>query len=55
MIFMQVQESIRCVTWNFTLNDWTTEGCTTRESSDQDVILCSCNHLTNFALLVVCY
>lgn len=42
----------RCVSWNFTLQNWTTEGCT-RTSSQGGVVTCSCNHLTNFAILVV--
>ena len=31
---------------------WRSEGCTTKEISDTNVI-CSCNHLTNFGLLAV--
>ena len=30
---------------------WTTEGC--RTEVNDDVITCTCNHLTNFAALVV--
>ena len=41
-----------CVSWNFTLQDWTPEGCTTNVSID-GVVTCSCDHLTNFAVLVV--
>ena len=41
-----------CVSWDFTLRDWTTEGCTTIFGED-GVVTCNCNHLTNFAVLVV--
>ena len=41
-----------CVSWDFTLRDWTTEGCTTIVGED-GVVTCNCNHLTNFAVLVV--
>ena len=41
-----------CVSWNFTLQDWTTEGCTTIVGEDM-VVTCNCTHLTNFAVLVV--
>lgn len=43
-----------CVFWNFTLNDhrgdWDTSGCTPTES--EDYVLCSCNHLTSFSILM---
>lgn len=32
--------------------DWTTEGCTILQSLES-MVECSCNHLTNFAILVV--
>jgi hypothetical protein len=44
-----------CVSWNFTLQDWTTEGCITNNVGENGIVTCSCNHLTNFAILVVCY
>ena len=44
-----------CVYWDFELNHnyggWSTEGCIT-ESSSEDVVTCSCDHLTSFALLL---
>ena len=40
------------MTWDFTLQDWVTSGCTTAVGED-GVITCTCNHLTNFAVLVV--
>ncbi|NXE00482.1 AGRF5 protein, partial [Chaetorhynchus papuensis] len=44
----------KCVFWNFTLNnrsgDWDTSGCTPTESGDY--VICSCNHLTSFSILM---
>ncbi|NXQ29843.1 AGRF5 protein, partial [Alaudala cheleensis] len=44
----------KCVFWNFTLNnhsgDWDTRGCTTTE--DGHNVICSCNHLTSFSILM---
>ena len=41
-----------CVYWDFTLQDWSPERCTTHSDLNGGVI-CHCNHLTNFAVLVV--
>ncbi|NXW63265.1 AGRF5 protein, partial [Eurystomus gularis] len=44
----------RCVFWNFTLNKhsggWDTHGCTPTEL--KDYVICSCNHLTSFSILM---
>ncbi|NXR68348.1 AGRF5 protein, partial [Rhadina sibilatrix] len=44
----------KCVFWNFTLNnhrgDWDARGCTPTESGDY--VICSCNHLTSFSILM---
>lgn len=40
-----------CVSWDFDLQDWTLRGCNT--TVGQDGVVCHCNHLTNFAVLVV--
>ncbi|NXS53894.1 AGRF5 protein, partial [Brachypteracias leptosomus] len=42
----------RCVFWNFTLNGggWDTRGCTPMEL--EDCVICSCNHLTSFSILM---
>ncbi|XP_065537851.1 adhesion G protein-coupled receptor F5 [Lathamus discolor] len=44
----------RCVFWNFTLNKfgggWDTNGCTPTEV--EDFVICSCNHLTSFSILM---
>ena len=46
----------RCVSWDFNLRDgigdWTEDGCEL-ESVNSEGITCHCNHLTNFAVLVV--
>lgn len=42
-----------CSYWDFITNDWTQEGCTFEGVIPDDKILCKCNHLTNFAMLMV--
>jgi len=53
-----------CVSWDFdgvvdpgtnvTRGNWTDNGCMlTSTDNDSGVFVCSCNHLTNFAVLVV--
>ena len=39
------------MSYDFEILRWTTEGCRTEVNGD--VITCTCNHLTNFAALVV--
>ena len=60
--FICMQASMRpgsqlCVSWDFTAaggqGDWTSVGCATRTTNDPNVTRCECNHLTNFAVLVV--
>ncbi|NXE36570.1 AGRF5 protein, partial [Ptilorrhoa leucosticta] len=57
MTFAKNHKSLKmpkCVFWNFTLNnhrgDWDTRGCTPTESGDY--VICSCNHLTSFSILM---
>lgn len=52
-IQMWIQGSEVCVSWNFILQNWTTEGCTANVNRINGTVTCSCNHLTNFAVLVV--
>lgn len=44
-----------CVSWDFEAaggkGNWTTDGCAM--ASNDDVVMCNCTHLTNFAILVV--
>ena len=41
-----------CVSWDFNLLDWNRTGCWTIVGKN-GTITCACNHLTNFAVLVV--
>ncbi|XP_060923300.1 adhesion G-protein coupled receptor G7-like [Limanda limanda] len=41
-----------CVSWNYTLNDWSTAGCSKGNASD-GAMRCICNHTTSFAALEV--
>ena len=49
-----VQDTEMCVSWDFTVQDWTPRGCTTLVGED-GIVTCICNHLTNFAVLVVMF
>ena len=44
--------SEKCASWDFGLQKWTSRGCNTSTGQD-GIVLCHCNHLTNFAILVV--
>ncbi|XP_051538181.1 adhesion G-protein coupled receptor G4-like [Myxocyprinus asiaticus] len=45
-----------CVFWDFGINDglggWSSSGCFVKNSSTQNETVCSCNHLTSFAVLL---
>ncbi|CDQ80665.1 unnamed protein product [Oncorhynchus mykiss] len=41
-----------CVSWNYTLKDWSTFGCS-KVNHSEDGLRCFCNHTTNFAVLMV--
>ena len=42
-----------CVFWNTKDNRWDTEGCRLlEEKSNDELTVCSCSHLTNFALIM---
>ncbi|XP_076346458.1 latrophilin Cirl-like isoform X2 [Tachypleus tridentatus] len=43
--------SPRCVFWDFYSSQWSTEGCWVRKTNITHT-LCSCNHLTNFAVVM---
>ncbi|XP_074606633.1 adhesion G protein-coupled receptor L3-like isoform X2 [Acropora palmata] len=50
------KDKSHCVFWNFTIKsavngDWSRKGCSL-EKSDDNKIICTCNHLTNFAVLM---
>lgn len=42
-----------CVFWDYTSNEWNSSGCS-YSSSREGLHSCECNHLTNFAVLMVC-
>ncbi|XP_009556734.2 adhesion G protein-coupled receptor F5 isoform X1 [Cuculus canorus] len=57
MTFSKIDASLekpQCVFWNFTLGKqrggWDTQGCTTSEVGNH--VICSCNHLTSFSILM---
>ncbi|XP_022249444.1 adhesion G protein-coupled receptor L3-like isoform X2 [Limulus polyphemus] len=41
----------RCVFWDFDSRQWSTKGCWLRKTNTTHTV-CSCNHLTNFALVM---
>ena len=51
-----IDESAACVFWNFELKnglgDWSGDGCHYKGTTD-GLVTCNCNHLTNFAILMV--
>ncbi|NXB46531.1 AGRG2 protein, partial [Leucopsar rothschildi] len=54
----QDNSTVRCVFWDFNKNGghggWSYEGCTVKESGVNETV-CSCNHLTSFAVLMDLY
>ncbi|NXQ46698.1 AGRG2 protein, partial [Catharus fuscescens] len=54
----QDNSTVRCVFWDFNKNGghggWSYEGCTVKESRVNETV-CSCNHLTSFAVLMDLY
>ncbi|CAG2188565.1 unnamed protein product [Mytilus edulis] len=46
-----VDPKISCGYWNFSSRSWTYDGCYLK-MSDSKVSTCTCNHLTNFAILM---
>lgn len=53
-----IEETTACVFWDFKLNDgvgdWSDDGCTYKGTKN-GMVTCHCNHLTNFAILMVIY
>ena len=47
--------STLCSYWNFHLGNWSQEGCSFQGVLRDGRILCNCDHLTNFAILMVSY
>lgn len=44
-------DNLKCVFWNFTLKEWSDEGCRLIKN-DRFASVCECDHLTNFAILM---
>lgn len=51
----KINYTFQCVFWDYQKNDWQNSGCRhIRIEKDKKVLhKCSCNHTTNFALLMV--
>ena len=47
----QYNENV-CQFWDEVVRAWSTEGCFTLQSENDDFVKCECNHLTNFALIL---
>ena len=53
-MYLQNLTNPRCVFWDEAELTWSSEGCrTVSEESGDTVTTCQCDHLTNFALLMV--
>ena len=48
LILCHIRSRIHCC-----ITEWTAEGCETDWNINRSVVKCKCNHLTNFAILVV--
>ena len=42
-----------CSFWDFSLGNWSQKGCWLQRVLDDGRVLCNCNHMTNFAMLMV--
>uniref|UniRef100_A0A8C4R4K2 Uncharacterized protein n=1 Tax=Eptatretus burgeri TaxID=7764 RepID=A0A8C4R4K2_EPTBU len=51
LFLQEKKEKAKCVFWDMKTNTWSTDGCTVLSQNSSDVT-CSCNHLTNFAVLM---
>ncbi|XP_046853701.1 adhesion G-protein coupled receptor G2-like isoform X2 [Xenia sp. Carnegie-2017] len=47
--------SAKCSFWDFKLSNWSQEGCSFIRTLEDGRILCSCDHLTSFAMLMHIY
>ena len=47
--------STLCSYWDFSIGNWSQEGCGLKRILEDGRILCNCDHLTNFAILMVRY
>jgi hypothetical protein len=50
---LQLGYQMICIYWDFELNEWSRNGCIiSRVESNNQMTVCRCNHLTNFAAVV---
>ncbi|CAI8010534.1 Adhesion G protein-coupled receptor L3 [Geodia barretti] len=49
---MTDSEEPRCVFYNLKTNRWSEDGCTVSNESNSTLTICSCNHLTHFAVML---
>ena len=55
-VYLQWITSIYHMYYNPHISEWTTDGCVTDLAEvNESVVTCYCNHLTNFAILVVSF
>ncbi|XP_042558859.1 adhesion G-protein coupled receptor G7-like isoform X2 [Clupea harengus] len=47
----KVLHDFACVSWDYSLNDWSTQGCS-KVNLSTGGLQCRCNHTTNFAVLM---
>ncbi|XP_028411957.1 adhesion G-protein coupled receptor G2-like [Dendronephthya gigantea] len=45
-------KSTLCSYWEFSIGDWSQDGCKFERVLEDGRVLCSCNHFTNFAMLM---
>ena len=53
MIELGDTKSTQCSYWDFSLGNWSQEGCKFERVLQDGRVLCSCDHFTNFAMLMV--
>ena len=46
-------KSTLCSYWDFSIGNWSQEGCKFEHVLEDGRVLCSCDHFTNFAMLMV--
>ena len=51
--FQVIGENADCVFWDFEISDWSQDGCQLVTGLTNNRTTCHCDHLTNFAVLVV--
>ena len=52
LYFLQAGHTRRCAFYDESRSQWSTEGCRVVSSGEDSGIVCKCDHLTNFAILL---